>query len=186
MFNMSFFTPLKIRLFGFYLFLIIFACLPIWSFEFYINQDGSPHLYNAYIILQLLQDNASFSQIYSLNQVPIPNLSGHWLLMFLLTVFSPFIVTKIFVTFCFAAFVSAIGWLRWQTVGREGMMTAFLLGAASRSSKFFKTHSRPFFDNFSRNSSLFFKVKIALAKASPSPASIKIPVSRFFTASGIA
>ena len=130
MFDMSFFTPLKIRLIGFYLFLIIFACLPIWSVELYINQDGSPHLYNAYIILQLLEDNASFSQIYSLNYVPIPNLSGHWLLMVLLTVFSPFVVTKIFVTFCFAAFVAAIGWLRWQTVGREGMTTAFLLGAA--------------------------------------------------------
>lgn len=127
---MSFFANLKNRLFIFYLFLIIFACLPIWSVELYINQDGSPHLYNAYIILQLLEGNSSFSQFYAINYVPIPNLSGHWLLTILLTVFSPFVVTKIFVTFCFAAFVSAIGWLRWQTVGREGMTTAFLLGAA--------------------------------------------------------
>ena len=128
---MSFFNSLKIRLFGFYLLLVIFACLPIWSVEFYINQDGSPHLYNAYIILQLLADNPVFSQIYALNYVPIPNLTGHWFLTTLLIVFSPFIVTKIFVTFCYAAFVAAIGWLRWQTVGREGMTTAFLLGAAT-------------------------------------------------------
>lgn len=127
---MSFFSHPKFRLSAFYLFLISFCCLPIWSVEIYLNQDGSPHLYNGYIILQLLENNPAFNGLYALNTVPIPNISGHWLLALLLIVFSPFVVTKIFVTFCFSAFVAAVGWLRFQTVGRDGLITSFILGAA--------------------------------------------------------
>lgn len=127
---MIFFSSSNLRLFGFYLLLIIFCCLPIWSVEMYLNQDGSPHLYNAYIIIQLLKNNLSFTEIYALNPVPIPNLTGHWFLAFLLIFFSPFVVTKIMVTLCFASFVAAVGWLRFQIAGREGIHTALLLGSA--------------------------------------------------------
>lgn len=125
---MRLFSSPNFRLFGFYLFLIAFACLPIWSVPQYFDQDGSPHLYNAYLILELLKNNPSFTQFYALNPVPIPNLTGHWLLAGLLLLFSPATVTKLIVSFTFAAFVAAIGWLRRQTAGDGELKTSLLYG----------------------------------------------------------
>ncbi len=127
---MRLFSSQNFRLFGFYLFLIAFACLPIWSVERFINQDGSPHVYNAHIMLGLLKDNSSITQIYALNSVPIPNLTGYLLLTGLLIFFSAAIVTKLVVTLTFAAFVAGVGWLRFQTAGREDLKTSLLIGAA--------------------------------------------------------
>ena len=110
--------------------LIIFACLPIWYFPFYINQDGSPHLYNSYLLLEILRGNDIFTNIYSINPYPIPNLSGHWILAFLLLFFTPNIASKIIITLTFAGFVAACGWLRRQTAGVEGIEISFLFGAA--------------------------------------------------------
>lgn len=50
-------------------------------------------------------------------------------MVLLLNLFSPFTVTKILQTLTFAGFVAAIGWLRFQTAGRAGLITSFLLGA---------------------------------------------------------
>jgi len=119
----------NVRPFVIYLLIIIFACLPIWAVGDFINQDGSPHLYNAYIIIELLRDNPAFAEFYALNPAPIPNLSGHYLLAILLFIFSPPVVTKIMVTLTFAGLIAAVGWLRFQIVGREGLTTAFLIGA---------------------------------------------------------
>ena len=127
---MSLNSSQKFRLFGFYLLLIVFACLPIWSVERFINQDGLPHVYNAFLMLELLQGNASFSQIYSLNSVPLPNLTGYFFLSGLLLFFSAATATKAMVTFTFASFVAAVGWLRFQTVGIQGLHTSLLLGTA--------------------------------------------------------
>lgn len=115
---------------AFYFLLIIFTCLPIWFFAGYFNQDGLPHLYNAYLIIEILKGNPAFTEIYALNPAPLPNLTGHYLLAFLLLIFSPSAVTKIMVTFTFAGFVAAIGWLRLQVAGRENLKISFLIGAA--------------------------------------------------------
>lgn len=127
---MNFVSSSKIRIVGFYLLLIVFACLPIWSVERYFNQDGSPHLYNAYMMLELFKDNPAFTQFFEFNPAPIPNLSGHYLLVFLLLFFSPPIVTKIMVSLLYAAFVASVGWLRKQVVGQEDFQITLLIGAA--------------------------------------------------------
>ncbi len=127
---MPFYSAANLRSYGIYLLVIIFACLPIWAVGDFVNQDGSPHLYNAYLIVELLRGNPAFTEIYALNPAPIPNLTGHYLLWFLLLVFTPSVVTKIMVTFTFAGLAAAVAWLRFQTVGREGLTTAFLIGTA--------------------------------------------------------
>lgn len=109
---------------------ICFTCLPIWFFEYYVNQDGSPHLYNSYLILEILSGSSNVDQFISINPYPIPNLSGHWIMAFLLLVFTPMIVTKVMVTFTFAGFASACAWLRFQTVGSDGLNAGFLFGTA--------------------------------------------------------
>ena len=114
----------------FFLLLVIFCCLPIWAVNYFINQDGSAHLYSSFLMLELLKNNPNVSEFYALNSFVIPNSSGHWLMVLLLNFFSPFIVTKIIVTLTFASFVASIGWLRLKTVGTDGLKTSFLIGAA--------------------------------------------------------
>ena len=127
---MNFFTKPNIKIAAFFCGLILLACSSIWSVEYYVNQDGSPHLYNAFLILEILKGNESVSQFVSLNPSIIPNLSGHWILAFLLIFFSPAFASKIFVTFLFAGLVGSVVWLRWQIVGREDYLTGLLLGVA--------------------------------------------------------
>lgn len=125
----TFLSTQNFRLSLFYLLLVAFASLPIWSVENFINQDGSPHLYNSYIMLELIAGNSSTAQTYALNSVLLPNLTGYWLIVGLLLLFSAATVTKLMVTFTFAGFVASVGWLRFQTVGREDLQTTLLLGA---------------------------------------------------------
>lgn len=126
---MNIFSSPGFRLLLFFLILVAFACSPIWGVEYFINQDGSAHVHSAYLMLELLKGNPSITEVYALNSISIPNSSGHWLLVFLLNFFNPFVVTKIIVTLTFAGFVAAFGWLRWQTVGTEGLKTSLLIGA---------------------------------------------------------
>jgi len=127
---MNFFSSSGFRLILFYLILVAFACSPVWAVEYFINNDGSAHLNSAYLMLELLKGNPSVTEIYAFNSISVPNSGGHWLLVLLLNFFSPFLVTKIIVTLTFAVFVAAVGWLRWQTAGSEGLKTSLLIGAA--------------------------------------------------------
>jgi hypothetical protein len=127
---MNLFSSPKFRLTVFYLLLVIFCCAPIWSVQYFINQDGSAHLYSSFIMLELLKGNTVFGEVFAFNSISIPNSSGHWLMVLLLNFFSPFFVTKILVTLTFAGFIVVIGWLRLKTVGIEGLKTSLLFGAA--------------------------------------------------------
>lgn len=127
---MNFIESSNIRLFIFFLILAVFTCLPIWSVDYFINQDGSGHVYSASLMTELLKGNAVVGEVYTFNSISYPNSSGHWILIFLLLFFNPFTVTKIIVTLTYLGLVAAVGWLRWKTVGREGVATALLTGAA--------------------------------------------------------
>ncbi|HVE57779.1 MAG TPA: hypothetical protein VNB22_13185 [Pyrinomonadaceae bacterium] len=120
----------KFRILGFFLLLVIFCCAPVWSVEYFINQDGSAHLYSSFLMLELLKDNPSIGELFAFNSISVPNSSGHWLMVLFLNFFSPFVVTKIIVTLTFAGFIASIGWLRAKTVGTEGLKTSLLIGAA--------------------------------------------------------
>ena len=125
---MTFLANKNVRIVLLFIGLVSFACSSIWAVEIYVNQDGTPHLYNAYLILEILKGNASIQQFASLNPHMIPNLTGHWILAFFLIFFAPATTTKIMVTLTFGAFVASVGWLRFQVAGREGLGTALLFG----------------------------------------------------------
>ena len=83
-------------------------------------------------MLQLLQGNTFFSDVFAFNSLAVPNSSGHWLMAGLLTIFSPEIVSKITITICFALFTASVIWLRAATAGREDLevVTAFAVAIA--------------------------------------------------------
>lgn len=103
---------------------------PIWSVERFIVQDGSGHINTSYVMTELLKGNAFFTDFYTFNSPFVPNSGGHWLMILLLQMFSPFVVTKIMMSLTFAMVPASIVWFRRQTVGSEGLTTSLLLGCS--------------------------------------------------------
>jgi hypothetical protein len=110
--------------------LVVVCTSGVWSVSHYFNQDGTAHLYNAYLIVEILRGNEQVLQFASLNPVPVPNLTGHWVLAAILPVFGPAIATKLMVTLTFASLVCGVVWLRIQVAGsdRIGLVMATLFG----------------------------------------------------------
>jgi len=114
----------------FFLVLAALACAPVWAVDYFITQDSPAHAYSASLMLRLLGGDTSAAQLFALNPWTVSNSIGHWLLVLLLTAVSPFTATKIMVTLTYAGVVGAVGFLRLATVGRDGLLTSLLFGAA--------------------------------------------------------
>lgn len=110
--------------------LVILTCSPIWSVDYFVNQDGSAHVYSAYLMLELLKNNPQVHELYAFNSISVPNSSGHWLLVLLLNFFSAFTATKIIVTLTLAGLIGSVGFLRWKIFGTNGLTTSMLAAAA--------------------------------------------------------
>ena len=115
------------RIYALFFGLLIFCCSGIWSVPVYANQDGMPHLYNAYLISELVRGNETIAQFAQINPSLIPNLTGHWILAGLVTVFSPAVATKIFVTMLFGGLAFSAFFLRWQVAGTKDYPTSLFL-----------------------------------------------------------
>src|SRR5215204_4120781 len=127
---MNFFAAPSFRNIAFFILLIVFCGCPVWAVRYFINQDGSAHLYSSFLMLELLKGNPAANELFAFNSLSVPNSSGHWLMSLVLLFLTPFAVTKIIVTLTLAGFVASIGWLRLKTTGTEGLKTSFLIGAA--------------------------------------------------------
>lgn len=110
--------------------LVILTCSPVWAVDYFINQDGSAHVYSAYLMRELLKNNPQVHELFAFNTFAVPNSSGHWLLVLLLNFFSAFTATKIIVTLTLAGLIGAVGLLLWKISGGKTLVTGFLAGAA--------------------------------------------------------
>lgn len=118
----------KLRVFLVFTLLVGFSCSPIWWVEYYLNQDGTAHLYNAYIFNELLANNDFYSQFLRINFEPIPNLTGHLFLSLLILIFPPMYASKILITLIFAGVVASCGWLHYCVRKFVGIETTLLIG----------------------------------------------------------
>ncbi len=105
-----------------------FALAPVWAVDYFVNQDGSGHVNAAYVMLELIKGNPFFSNFYIFNSPFVPNSSGHWMMVPLLQMFSPFVVTKIMMSVTFLALTVAVIWVRWQTNENAEFTTSLLIG----------------------------------------------------------
>jgi hypothetical protein len=111
-------------------FVLVFAMSPVWFVDHFVNQDGSAHVHTAHLMSRILTGDREVSEIYAFNSIAVPNSTGHWFLMILLQIFSPFAATKIIVFLTFAGLVIAVVWLRHEVAGEDGLNTSVLLGCA--------------------------------------------------------
>ena len=110
--------------------LLISICSPVWSVTYFINQDGSGHVYTSFVIQKLLAGDPLFTNIFSLNSFAVPNASGHWMMAGLLIFFSPIVVTKLIITITVGLFAASIVWLRYRTAGPTDLIPTVLLAFA--------------------------------------------------------
>ena len=106
------------------------ACLPVASAQYFVNQDASAHLYNAHLMEELLAGGGFSTQHVTFNTFALPNASGHWIMLALLQIMSPFAANKVILIGIFFGTVASTVWLRRRTHGGEGTATAVLFGAA--------------------------------------------------------
>lgn len=128
---MNFLRSSKFQAFALYLVIITGVTSPIWCIQNFAVQDGSAHVYNAFLMSQLTFNASHAVSQLTLNTPAVPNSSGHWALMLLLQLFSAINAVKVMLILTYALFVAVVGWLRSRAaVGSEGLTTSLLLGAA--------------------------------------------------------
>jgi hypothetical protein len=93
----------------------------IWFVPWFVTGDGPSHLYNAYIMGELIKGNSFLREVYALHWQPVPNLVGHWLLVALMQVVPARTADRLLMTLTSVGLASAVLWLRWRVAGRQGI-----------------------------------------------------------------
>jgi len=97
------------------------SILMIFLSSYNPSLDGPSHLYNARLLNSLLSGNDFVQSFYSINKVPIPNLTDHFLLALFNIVFPPALSLKLLLTLCVCllalSFRRLIGLVRPENIG---------------------------------------------------------------------
>ncbi len=86
---------------------IIFLCFT----KFYPSMDGPAHLYNSKILLELVKGNQTLSEFYTINKLPIPNWTGHFILLMFQSFLPAWIAEKILLIFYVAGMAISFRYL---------------------------------------------------------------------------
>jgi len=78
-------------------FLLCFNLLLVFVVKFYSSLDGPAHLYNSGVLLNLLKGNSFLSDYYTINPLPVPNWTSHFILSFLLVFLPSWLAEKFLV-----------------------------------------------------------------------------------------
>src|SRR5258708_8094313 len=102
---------------------VLIALAPIWSVRYLPTQDGPSHLYNSWLLRELLRGtNAAIEHAYRIDWHPNPNWLTSAVLALLMTVVPPLVAEKLFVSGIVLLFAAGI----WMYAGDEGRPYAFL------------------------------------------------------------
>ena len=114
--------PLSAALF---LLLALLYLIPIWSVDHLPTSDGPTHLYNAWILRELVAGtDGPIARQYAIDWRPHPNWSGHALLALLMCIVPPVVAEKLLVS----AIVFLFLWSIWLYAGaKEYAFLAFPL-----------------------------------------------------------
>jgi hypothetical protein len=99
---------------------------PIWSVRYLPTSDGPEHLYNSWILHDLVLGNMNeVTKAYRIESRPFPNWSGHVLMAALMVVVPPLVAEKILVSTIVLLFLGG-AWMLAGAVDRRGQAYAFL------------------------------------------------------------
>ncbi|HYO62825.1 MAG TPA: hypothetical protein VER08_04130, partial [Pyrinomonadaceae bacterium] len=96
----------------------------VWGLRWFVTQDGPAHAYNADIMFEFLKGNAQLAKFYTVTWQPVPNLSGHLLLMGLVSFLPPRVADQLLMTLTAFGFAASVVWLRRQVRGNDNLTFA--------------------------------------------------------------
>lgn len=96
------------------------ASAAIWAVPAFVTQDGPAHLYNAHILNESLGAESAFRDTFQVRWSPLPNWSGHILLMGLLAALDPRSADRMATTLPLIGLAASAFWLRRRVAGRGG------------------------------------------------------------------
>jgi hypothetical protein len=106
--------------------LALLALAPIWSASYLPTSDGPSHLYNSWVLNQLVRgSHGPAAEWYAIDWRPHPNWLGHAVMALLMIVVPPLIAEKLLVSGIVLLFLYAI-WRYAGTVDEERQVFAFL------------------------------------------------------------
>lgn len=109
-----------------YIALAIVALAPVWSARYLPTSDGPSHLYNSWVLHELIGgNNAVVAQAYAVDWRPHPNWSGHIVLALLMTMVPPLVAEKLLVSGIVLLFFYAM-WRYCRALGGDALPFAFL------------------------------------------------------------
>ena len=84
--------------------LLVMHVLPMWIFKYFPTQDGSSHIYNAYVLKEYHKhENYKIREVFKLNLTVFPNWAAHAIITSLMYVFPPIVCEKILLSICIVA-----------------------------------------------------------------------------------
>jgi hypothetical protein len=103
--------------------LALIALAPIWSVHYLPTQDGPSHVYNSWLLRELIGGGrGAIAEAYRIDWRPHPNWMASAVMALLMTVVSPIVAEKLLVTGIVLLFLYGI----WLYAGEEGRPYAFL------------------------------------------------------------
>jgi hypothetical protein len=106
--------------------LAVLYCIPIWSVAHLPTSDGPSHLYNSWILRELIAGNSGpIARYFVIDAHPYPNWTGHAVLALLMCIVSPVVAEKILVSGIVLLFLAA-AWMYSGTLNPAGRLFAFL------------------------------------------------------------
>ena len=109
-----------------YVAVALFAVVPIWSVKYLPTVDGPSHVYNAWILRELIRGaRGPVAQWFAIDWRPYPNWIGHAAMALLMTFASPTAAEKLFVSGIVLLFLYAM-WCYAGAADEENRVFAFL------------------------------------------------------------
>lgn len=94
-----------------YLFFMLLSLLQFWSSKYVPSLDGPQHLYNANVLVQLINGSSFFDQFFSVNEVLVGYWSGHFFLTFFKFFLPAWLAEKMFLSLYLISFVLSFRYL---------------------------------------------------------------------------
>jgi hypothetical protein len=106
--------------------LALLALAPIWSVRYLPTSDGPSHLYNSWVLHELVTGSEGpVAEWYAVDWRPHPNWLGHAVMALLMSIVPPLVAEKLLVSGIVLLFLYAM-WRYAGAVSQEGKVFAFL------------------------------------------------------------
>jgi hypothetical protein len=95
--------------------------IAIWFVPWFVTQDGSIHVYNAYLTTALSEENSPLAEFYASRDGTLPYVGVYKLLAGLMSIVSPRAADRFLMMLTSIGFACSVLWLRWRVAGSESL-----------------------------------------------------------------